>query len=160
MYMNLAPVLFPDVKIIRHPGYNFAFWNVHERELTRQDNTYFVNRKYPLVFIHFAKFNPLKPGYFTDPRHFNRIKHGENALISEISESYAKRLIDNHYNEYKNIRSVYSKSRFRIAYDHSKNSGDLKTRFKYLLIALGNLLPDGIINTFRKMSLSLLRNLR
>ncbi len=33
-WMNLAPGLFPNVRILRHPGCNMAYWNLHERRLT------------------------------------------------------------------------------------------------------------------------------
>jgi hypothetical protein len=33
-WMNLAPGLFPHVAILRNPGLNMAYWNLHERRLS------------------------------------------------------------------------------------------------------------------------------
>ena len=34
-WLDLVPSYFPDAKILRHPGYNVAFWNLSERRLAR-----------------------------------------------------------------------------------------------------------------------------
>src|SRR5215468_1634567 len=33
LWMNLAPVFFDHVEVLRHPGCNVAYWNLHERRL-------------------------------------------------------------------------------------------------------------------------------
>ncbi|HWS72294.1 MAG TPA: group 1 glycosyl transferase, partial [Thermoanaerobaculia bacterium] len=33
-WMDLAPGLFPDVRILRHDGYNVAYWNLGQRTVT------------------------------------------------------------------------------------------------------------------------------
>lgn len=49
-WLDLALVMFPGVKPLRHLGCNMAYWNLHERRLS--DST--VNGVVPLVFFHFS----------------------------------------------------------------------------------------------------------
>lgn len=62
-WVDLAPGLFDNVAILRHPGYNAAYWNLAQRKVTRDpktDDTWRVNGQ-PLVFFHFSGLNPLEP---------------------------------------------------------------------------------------------------
>ncbi len=49
-WINLVPGLFRSVAILRHPGCNMAYWNLHERRLSGVK----VNDTFPLVFFHFS----------------------------------------------------------------------------------------------------------
>jgi hypothetical protein len=54
-WMNLAPGLFEGVAILRHPGCNMAYWNLHERRLSvGKDGGYVVNDISALCFFHFS----------------------------------------------------------------------------------------------------------
>lgn len=59
-WMDLVPGLFPGVSICRDPGYNIAYWNLHEREIEIADGSITVNRE-PVYFFHFSGFNPDEP---------------------------------------------------------------------------------------------------
>jgi lipopolysaccharide biosynthesis glycosyltransferase len=61
IWLNLLPLLFKDVKIIEHLGYNLAYWNLHERVLNKVDNKYLINEKDPLVFFHFSGYDFNRP---------------------------------------------------------------------------------------------------
>ena len=58
-WMDLAPSYF-DVAIWKDPGCNVAYWNLHDREVTRGATGYEVNGG-PLRFFHFSGFSPLQP---------------------------------------------------------------------------------------------------
>lgn len=51
-WLDLSPGFF-DVCSFQHPGYNVAFWNIHERSLIIQDGVYFINGL-PLCFFHYS----------------------------------------------------------------------------------------------------------
>lgn len=53
-WMNLAPGLFDKVEILRHPGCNMAYWNLHERTLSGDAEGYTVNGSAQLCFFHFS----------------------------------------------------------------------------------------------------------
>lgn len=57
-WMDLAPAFFDGVHILKHPGVNVAFWNLHERVITRgDDGSWTVNGTHPLIFVHFSSFD-------------------------------------------------------------------------------------------------------
>ena len=53
-YLDLVPVLFDEVEIIKHRGCNFAGWNY------KNINSEFVKNETDLVFIHFAELSLLE----------------------------------------------------------------------------------------------------
>lgn len=53
-WMDLAPIFFEEVEVIRHPGLNVAYWNLHERQLTLREGAWQINDRWPLVFFHFS----------------------------------------------------------------------------------------------------------
>jgi len=56
-WIDLAPGLFPDVTILRHDGYNVAYWNLLQRTVTGAGESATVNGQ-PLRFFHFSGFDP------------------------------------------------------------------------------------------------------
>jgi len=54
MWLNLLPLYFHNVAIIKNPGYNIAYWNFHERYITLCGGTFIVNIQFPVVFFHFS----------------------------------------------------------------------------------------------------------
>lgn len=160
MWMSLAPLFFRRVGIIDHPGYNFAYWNVHERELSLNNDGFQVNKTEKLVFVHFADFNPEKPEQFSNPKHFNRILPGENPALLKLCEEYAVDLQNNHLDKYKSIRSKYAvsyrKQAWRKLFHADKNSSGAKKTAIWLIY----LLPSGLRNMMRKISLFILRDIK
>ena len=86
-WIDLAPSFFPKLKILHNVGLNVAFWNLHERFLSKVNNQWFVNGNIPLVFFHFSSFN----SDFVDIIAFKqtRFKQGERADFTEIANDYA-----------------------------------------------------------------------
>jgi hypothetical protein len=59
-FCDFAPAFMSCIKILRHPGYNVAYWNFGQRPLRRGVNGYWIDR-YPVHFIHFSGFDPHNP---------------------------------------------------------------------------------------------------
>lgn len=54
-YLNLFPVLFDGVKILKHKGCNVANWNQVDCPRVLVGNEVMIDGKWPIVFIHFTK---------------------------------------------------------------------------------------------------------
>lgn len=88
-YLDLLPIKFEGVHVIKHVGCNLAGWNDEDAGFLREENgNILINQKYPIVFIHYAALSMQK---FSDPNH---------ALHQEY-EVYQKRLLQ-YSSNYKN----------------------------------------------------------
>ena len=75
-YLDMFPILFDHVHILKHLGCNVAFWNIGQRNGNLNSNGELVfEGEQPLVFIHFTKgtlrfiqrgFDPLLLPYLED----------------------------------------------------------------------------------------------
>lgn len=55
-HLNLMPIYFEGVHVLKHQGCNVANWNISEcRRTVQGDRTVLINDRYPIVFIHFTK---------------------------------------------------------------------------------------------------------
>lgn len=63
-WVDLAIGIFP-VRILRHPGYNVAHWNIYHRPLARAGGRLMIKDK-PLRFIHFSGHARGEDVYFFD----------------------------------------------------------------------------------------------
>ncbi|HXH41605.1 MAG TPA: glycosyltransferase family 4 protein [Thermoanaerobaculia bacterium] len=59
-WIDLTPGLFPEVRILRHDGYNVAYWNLGQRKVSREGDSYAVNGQ-TLRFFHFSGYDPASP---------------------------------------------------------------------------------------------------
>ncbi len=90
LWVNFVPLFHENVGILRHPGYNMAYWNLHERRIGK-DNL--VNERYELVFFHYS-------GYGFDTRiskHFDRYTFDNRRDILGIFTHYIERVFRNGY---------------------------------------------------------------
>jgi glycosyltransferase involved in cell wall biosynthesis len=68
-WIDLTPGLFAGVGVLRHDGYNVAYWNLSQRRVTADGDGFTVNGQ-PLRFFHFSGFDPARPQLVSrhDPR--------------------------------------------------------------------------------------------
>jgi hypothetical protein len=55
-WLELAPSLCDSVTVLRHPGYNFAYWNAHERPMSCLGGAWTAAGQ-PLRFVHYSQWN-------------------------------------------------------------------------------------------------------
>lgn len=55
-WLELAPSICDGVAVLRHPGYNFAYWNAHERPLRWQGGIWMAADA-PLRFVHYSRWD-------------------------------------------------------------------------------------------------------
>ncbi len=85
-WMDLVPGLFPDVSILRHEGYNVAYWNLGQRSVVTVGDTTNVNGQ-PLRFFHFSGFDPAIPGIVS--KHDHKLRVGDVGDAARLIEDYA-----------------------------------------------------------------------
>jgi len=81
-WMDMVPGLFDGVEIIRHPGFNVAYWNLHERTISVKEQV--TVNELPLYFFHFSGFDPNKPWIVS--KYQNRF---EMATIGDARKLYS-----------------------------------------------------------------------
>jgi glycosyltransferase involved in cell wall biosynthesis len=107
-WMDLVPSLFEGVRILREPGYNVAYWNLHERSVSVDDNIR-VNGSDPLYFLHFSGFDPDKPWIVS--KHQNRFGMADIGDLHKLYIRYRDLLFQNGWNEAKHW--TYGRNFFR-----------------------------------------------
>jgi glycosyltransferase involved in cell wall biosynthesis len=97
-WMNHAPVLVPDTAVLRHVGYNAAYWNLHERTPCLRDGRWQIEglagETQDLVFFHFSGFDPARASI---SRHENRFGAQPPGDTCVLLQAYAKDLLDAGY---------------------------------------------------------------
>ena len=88
-WIDFVPSYF-DYHVLRHPGYNVAYWNLHERVLSQNGEKIYANNL-ELKFFHFSGYNPNKPWilskYVSDKP---RVLVSKNPLLSFICSRYGE----------------------------------------------------------------------
>jgi hypothetical protein len=108
LWLNLAPLFFEEVLILKHPGCNIAYWNLHERVLSFDANKYFVNEQ-PLVFFHFSGYKMESPGKMSV--HQNRYTLTGNNSLKKLFSEYHTVLEENRFQYYLPLEAVYGKKK-------------------------------------------------
>ncbi len=104
-WMDLVPGFFPNVFILRHEGYNVAYWNLSHRIAEKKNGRYYFNGQ-PLKFFHFSGINPFDISQVS--KHQNRYTIDEVGAAKELFEDYAKLVLSKRFSYYKNIPYAFS----------------------------------------------------
>lgn len=113
IWLNFVPLYYQRVCILKHAGYNIAYWNIHERLIEKEDNQYIVNKKFPLVFFHFSGYSIQNPELLT--RHQNRYDFTDLPVCRELCELYIEILTQNKHQYFLTIECAYiKKSKLKI----------------------------------------------
>jgi hypothetical protein len=98
-WMDFVPGLFGEVFIMREPGYNVAYWNLHSRTVDFLDARIRVNGE-PCYFFHFSGFDPLNISRVS--KHQNRFTLDELGQAARLFEQYRDLLLANGHEHAKN----------------------------------------------------------
>jgi glycosyltransferase involved in cell wall biosynthesis len=123
-WIDLTPGFFDGVSILRHEGYNVAYWNLGQRTVRGHGSSATVNGQ-PLRFFHFSGFDPAAPSMAS--------KHDFALRVTEVGD--ARALIADYdvairaagYESFRNARYPFGvftdgtpiSDAARIAYRHS-----------------------------------------
>lgn len=119
-WMNLTPVYFDPVRIEKHPGYNVAYWNLHERRLSERGGTVFVNDSWPLQFFHFSGYGLNQPDVIS--KYQNRHTFAARPDVVPLFARYAERLRAHHNAEYARLACAYVKERPLLRYQRVRRA--------------------------------------
>ncbi len=107
-WVNFAPVYHDNVLIERHVGYNVAYWNLHERQLSADlEGDWVVNETEKLQFFHYSGYNPDRPDEVS--KYQTRYTFSQRPDARPLFEHYRKRLLANFNTEYRQYPCVYIK---------------------------------------------------
>ena len=95
-WMDLAPGLFEGVRVLRHPAYNVAYWNLQHRAVRVHDGRPIVNGE-PLAFFHFSGLDPLAPERLS--KHQNRHSLQDLPACRTLIEDYCREVLANGWEE-------------------------------------------------------------
>lgn len=87
-WLELAPSICDGVTVLRHPGYNFAYWNAYERPLIRRGGVWTAAGS-PLRFVHYSQWNWREQDW---EQYLARYFHGEHQPFAGLFADYQKKL--------------------------------------------------------------------
>ena len=134
-WINLVPCYYESVQVLKHPGCNVAYWNLHERRLERTLTSWVVNGTEPLLFFHFSGISV--DGGKRISKHTDQFDLVSRPDLAELFADYRERLVVN------GIRDI---SRHTYAFGHFDN-GTLVNKLQRAVFA-SNLEKFGSINPF------------
>lgn len=129
-WLDLVPGMFDGVRIVRHPGWNFARWNMHRRPVTTVNGEIRVAGE-PLVFFHFSGLlsGAASPGQQRDPDAIKPLAPAVQALI----DNYAKELERGGAKQFSPLRFAFARSPARV---RSETWYRMKSSARHLLHAV------------------------
>ena len=90
-WVDYVAAVFPH-EVVRDPGCNVAYWNLHERRVVETESGFTVNGV-PLRFYHFSGFSPDVPHLLSKHQGANpRALLSEQPAVRELCRRYASRL--------------------------------------------------------------------
>ncbi|MEO6963378.1 MAG: hypothetical protein ABIY90_15510 [Puia sp.] len=142
LWMNYVPCLFENYFILKHPGYNMANWNLHERALSElSPGRFLINQQFPLVFFHYSGYrwdHPENIGHY-----HTRFDFQNRPDLRRVFDMYREMLIQNNVAFFKTISCAY--------YEQYKSHQDkLRREFEKSRPSLSSRILDKIMFRVRK----------
>ena len=107
-WLNLAPIFFPAAGWLRHPGCNTAYWNLHERTVSKREKQYYINNE-PLLFFHYSGYSIELPNQIS--RHQDRVQMENNTVLKELFDLYFTTLIKNDHPRLLKYKCYYARQK-------------------------------------------------
>jgi hypothetical protein len=104
-WINLFPCFSGNVRILRLPGCNMAYWNLHERKLSKSVDGWLVNDSSRLMFFHFSNLDPADRENIKKSLVKPTLKERED--LREIFSEYREQLYRHGYKEENKMRYQY-----------------------------------------------------
>ena len=89
-WVDLAPAFVGSAHILRHPGYNIAYWNLANRRIENQRGRYTSNGE-DIHFLHFSGVVPSNNGILS--KHQNRFELSDLPAFAELLNIYLAEML-------------------------------------------------------------------
>jgi hypothetical protein len=99
-WIDLVPCYYSDVKIIRDPGCNVAYWNLHERSITGDIEGFLINGK-KLRFFHFSGVKANDSTILS--KHQTRHAIQPESPLATLVKDYCKQLLNAKHLEFSHL---------------------------------------------------------
>jgi hypothetical protein len=107
-FVDMAPAFIERLTVLRHPGYNVAYWNTASRTVVRTQGSFTVKGA-PLVFFHFSGVVPGRPDVYSN--HLGGRKPEVSTGILELVRDYLSALAFQQHERWAAIPYIYSRFR-------------------------------------------------
>ncbi|OYX08928.1 MAG: hypothetical protein B7Z16_18905 [Algoriphagus sp. 32-45-6] len=102
--MDLAPLLFEKIFILKHRGYNMAWWNFAERKLLDSGGDYSINQTdQHLYFFHFSGFKPGSE-YITGRSGESQFAYENRHELKRLAREYEDLLHQNRFEFFSGLK--------------------------------------------------------
>jgi hypothetical protein len=106
LWINYVPCFYDNYHILKHPGYNAANWNLHERHFSASaDGGFTINEKYPLRFFHFSGYSYFKPDIISV--HLSRFDFNSRPDVLPVFNLYHDLLQKNNVEQVRKLPVYY-----------------------------------------------------
>ncbi|MBL7921775.1 MAG: glycosyl transferase [Bacteroidia bacterium] len=106
LWMNLAPMYYNDVAVLKSYKFNMAPWNLHERSVVEIKNEEVVlNDNSKLVFYHFSNLSTDKNEI---SRFYTRYDFNKFPLLKKLYEPYFEKIEAQGYSKLKTVPISYA----------------------------------------------------
>ncbi len=86
-WADFIPSFIADTKVLRHPGYNVAYWNLHNRKISEVDGEYRSNKQ-PLRFVHFSGLPDADQDEIS--KRYTAFTKSNTPVLGQILDEYRK----------------------------------------------------------------------
>ncbi len=130
LWLNLVPLFFPETVVSKNLGLNVGYWNLHERQISSTDGSYWVNTSTPLCFFHFSGFRLEAPELIST--HQDRWSFESRKDIVSLYKGYEAAVKKHGYDDVAGLKSVFDK-KYRAVSAFSKVRNLAKRRASFVL---------------------------
>lgn len=129
-WADLLPAFIQNTRILRHPGYNVAYWNLAQRRLAHDGERWLANGL-PIRFFHFSGNKIEDREVFT--RHAGTFTPKNTPLLAGLLDEYRERVFRSGHAYYASINYAFnwegiSRKNEHTPKDVAMGRGDASTR--------------------------------
>jgi hypothetical protein len=104
-WVDLAPAFVGSAHILRHPGYNIAYWNLASRRIEKSRGLYMSNGEH-IHFLHFSGVVPSNNKILS--KHQNRFELSDLPAFAELLRRYVGEILEFNWQVTSKIRYEFN----------------------------------------------------